>query len=133
MSPAEEREVFFQINKERLEELAHNALTKYGFKIKAFAIVCIDVDDPSWTELVDHLMPNHDWQQFRDKGGKPVLRGSVTAGICELFAQAVPDIAEAVLKDAPEGLIKAVVLGSGGASLYYIRPISGVQHNWRNN
>ncbi len=32
------------------------------------AVVAIDVDDPSWSLLVDRLMPGHDWQAIRDEG-----------------------------------------------------------------
>jgi hypothetical protein len=38
-------------------------------------IVILSVDDPHGAEIADILMPDHDWQQYRDRGEKPIARG----------------------------------------------------------
>ena len=37
----------------------------------AFAIMYIEVDS-SWRDIVDMLMPGHDWQPYRTNGGIPI-------------------------------------------------------------
>ncbi len=119
---AEAREQLFQPNKERLEHMAFKA-TKRGLVRDDFITVAIDVDDPNWTEIVDVLMPDHDWQQYRDRGEKPIARGTVMAEkIIEYLCQVVPDIAPALTSELPNGVVRAVVMADGGASVYFIEP-----------
>ncbi|HLC44397.1 MAG TPA: hypothetical protein VJK50_00940 [Patescibacteria group bacterium] len=129
----EAREAFYQLNRERLQELAHKALTARRLKPDEFLIVCIEADDPEWKDLVDLLMPNHNWQQYRDRGEKPIARGSVVPGVREYLREVVPDIADALYEELPEGVVRAVIMASGGASVYHIQPVSELQHNFRNN
>jgi|GEM_PF-3247219 len=125
----EKREKFFQLNKKRLEELAHRAINVLKINPEDFVIVCIEVDDPHWTELADYLVPNQDWQKFRDRGEIPVARGSVLSNIREFIKEMVPDITEALYRELPDGNVRAVVMGSGGASVYFIKPVIDLTYN----
>jgi hypothetical protein len=115
----QKKQVLFEQNEKRLREMAHRAFVR-GLKSHEFLIVCIDVDDPSWTGLVDALMPEADWQQFRDRGEKPVARGSVLAPVRDYLADVVPDLADGLYGALPEGIVRAVVMADRGASLYHI-------------
>ncbi len=127
MTQSEEiRQELFTLNKSRLKILAAKALDR-GLEANQFAVICIDVDDSTWTEEVDMLMPQHDWQQYRNRGERPVARGSVTKVFCDYIGEVVPGIASALLKDVPYDHVQAIVLGSGGASLYFIRPVINVK------
>jgi hypothetical protein len=96
---ADQAQLLFDVNRPRLEELAARALAK-GHTCRTCVIVCIEVDS-NWRELVDTLMPGHDWQPLRDAGDVPTARGSVgRAGLVELLSLLVPDIAQA-LKEPP--------------------------------
>ena len=123
MNKAEaERHNLFELNAVRLAQLAYKALIK-GMKPDEFAVICIDVDDPTWTDEVSILMPGHDWQQYRDRGEKPVARGNVSAEFCRYIGKVVPGIAKGMFEEVSRECIHVIVLGSGGASLYGIRPI----------
>lgn len=121
------RDVLFHGNKRRLEELAYRAIHKKKLLPEDFVIVCINANDLSWADLVEHLMPGHDWQQYRDRKEKPVARGIVYASICDYLKKAVPGIADALVGALPEGYVRAVVLDDGGASVYNIQPAPGQQ------
>lgn len=122
----EAREELFQLNKDRLEHMAFRALKK-GMSNEDFVAVCIDVDDPSWTEVVDLLMPGHNWQEYRDRGEKPVARGTAMAVINEYLSEVVPDIAPVLVGHLPTGVVRAIVMGDGGASVYQIEPFPHFQ------
>ncbi|PIS09111.1 hypothetical protein COT75_03125 [Candidatus Beckwithbacteria bacterium CG10_big_fil_rev_8_21_14_0_10_34_10] len=125
-----ERQVLFEINKERLEQLAFRAESK-GLYPDEYLVICIDVDDPTWSFVVDALMPNEDWQAIRDQGLKPVSRGIVYSEIRELLARTVPDVAS-ILQDGneiPFGKALAAVLGGGGVTIYPIDIISPFENN----
>ena len=119
---AQVRDDLFQLNIKRLEQFAFRALQK-GSRPDQFIVVCIDVDDPAWTEVVDGLMPGYDWQQYRDRGEKPVARGTAHAsGLRGYLGIAVPDIEVALTGPLPDGAARAVVMAEGGASVYFITP-----------
>jgi hypothetical protein len=115
------REEFFQLNKIQLERIAFNAINK-GNNTKDFIVIAIDVDDKYWTELVEYLIPGYDWNQFRRKGERPVARGFVDSSITEYLEKVVPDLAPALKDNLPEGSSRCIVMGSGGASVYNIKP-----------
>jgi len=117
-----ERHNLFELNVVRLAQLAYKGLNR-GMKPDEFAVICIDVDDPTWTDEVEVLMPGHDWQQYRDHGEKPIARGNVSAEFCRYIGRIVPGISKELLKDVSRDRIQVIVLGSGGASLYCIQPI----------
>lgn len=56
------------------ERLAHYA----GLNRDDVCFVLLDVDDARGAALADVLMPGHDWQQYRDRGEKPLARGLAT-------------------------------------------------------
>ena len=119
----EHRDKFFQLNKKRLQELAYRAIYVLKMNPENFVIVCIEVDDPNWTELADYLLPNQDWQKFRDRREIPVARGSVPSNIREFIKKMVPDITDALYRKLPDENVRAIVMGGGGASVYFIKPI----------
>lgn len=60
-------------NAERVEHFAARAQGRDNV-----CFVLLDVDDPRGAVLADKLMPGHDWQQYRDRGEKPLARGLAT-------------------------------------------------------
>lgn len=117
-----ERNEFYNQNEGRLAELAWKAINVRHLSTNDFAIVCIDVDDKSWTELVDELMPGYDWNQFRRKGQKPVARGIVTRSTVDYIAKVVPDIAPALKTIYPPEIACGIVMAAKGATVYGILP-----------
>ncbi|MCL4390499.1 MAG: hypothetical protein M1484_00205 [Patescibacteria group bacterium] len=128
---AETRDRFFQPQRERLEHMADRAVRK-GLSREEFVAVAIDVDDPAWTEVVEALMPDvpgSHWQEFRDKGETPVARGTARAEVLiEYLSSVVPDITPALKSELPAGMVRAIVMADGGASVYYIEPIPHFQN-----
>lgn len=117
----DKRQFFFDENKDRLAQLAYRA-TKLGVRLADFLVVCIEVDDPAWTGLVDHFMPNYDWQSIRNRGEKPIARGTVSNDLTELLANVLPSIKSSLTGPLPAGRARAVVLADGGAAVYFIVP-----------
>ncbi len=115
------RQWLFDENRQRLAELAYRALRR-GMKPVDFIIICIDVEDSEWTELVNHLMPDHDWQSIRDRGERPVARGSVTREVAEYLSKVAPAVASALSIPPPCGQVLTAVLGAGGVSIYFVKP-----------
>ena len=112
------RHEFYLLNLSALKQLYGRAVGR-GMPENEFMLVCIDVDDPAWTGLADRLMPGEDWQHYRDRGEKPVARGSVMRnGISEYLSEVVPGIAPALLEGPGEGAVHVVVMAEGGASIY---------------
>jgi hypothetical protein len=111
-------------NLERLEVLAWRAMHIRGLKPREFFVICINVDDPAWTDLAQELMPGHDWQEYRDRGETPVARGSVDrASVGGYLAHVCPAIAPALMNpDVSEKCIQVVVLDAGGAAVYEVVP-----------
>ncbi len=122
LSDNEERDFLFQLNRERLAVMAASALNK-GLKHDEFVMTLIDVDDSTWRPIVEQLMPGHDWQSYRDRGEKPISRGSAMASpLLSILSALVPDVETALTANLPEDLIKTIVMGRGGASVYLIKP-----------
>lgn len=112
-----ERETFFNLNAGRLSELAWRAVFVKNLRRNTFFIICIDYDDPAWRDLADALMPGHDWQSYRDRGERPVARGSVmTSGVGDYLKEVVPAIAAAFDLRLADDQALAVVLAAGGAT-----------------
>jgi hypothetical protein len=86
-----------------------------------FVVLCIAVDS-DWRDLVDLLMPDHDWQQYRDRGEQPVARGTVFAAVCEYLVERLPNIEQSLMEIPPAGKAKAIVLDEGGGTVYEIEP-----------
>lgn len=124
----EARDAFFQPNRERLEQMAWRALQR-GLTPEQFVTVCIDVDDPSWTEIVDLLMPGYNWQEYRDRGEKPVARGTAMASINDYLRTVVPGIETALTGPLLDGTVRAIVMAYGGVSVYFITPTPQYKNN----
>lgn len=119
----EARELFYQQNINRLEHMAFRTIKK-GLLRDQFVMVAIDVDDLSWTEIVDVLMPDHNWQEYRDRGEKPVARGSALAApLISYLSHVVPDIETALTMPLPDRVVRTIVMAEGGASVYFTEPI----------
>lgn len=67
---------FLRANIERIDHFKRR-VAELGRSGKDTIITLIDVDDPTGHGklFADMLMPDHNWQQFRDKGETPVARG----------------------------------------------------------
>ncbi len=125
---AKGRHVLMQTSAERLAQIAHRAIHVKGLKTNDFVVVCIKVDS-RWRGLVDHLMPNENWQQYRDQGMEPVARGSVFSALSDYLIKELPELKESLLEIYPDGKAKAVVLDDTGGTVYQIepKPETGVQ------
>lgn len=112
-----ERGAFWSMqDKQRMRELAARARAKEAdpaYEGQRFVVVCIDVDDSGWRRLVDHLMPGADWQQYRDRGERPVARGVVPR---DFIAKVIADLYPAAgrLRD---DVTNVVVFASGGIAI----------------
>lgn len=122
------RNELFILNKERLEQMAFRALQK-GFAPDAFVTVCIDVDDPTWTEVVECLMPNQNWQEIRDRGEKPVARGTALAELSDYISEIAPDLKTSLTGPLPDGLVRTIIMAGTGASVYFITPTPQYKNN----
>lgn len=97
----------------RMRQLAVRAKEKTAQTGKQHLVVCIDVDDPTWTDLVDMLMPGHDWNVYRNRGERPVARGVVPAApMAEVVASAYP-----AAGDVPLDRTCTLVFAAGGVSV----------------
>ena len=115
------RQEIFDDSAERLADIAYRAIHELGKDPSEIVTVAIHVDDPEWTFVADALMPGYDWQQFRDRGEKPVARGTVMGdGMCAMLSELVPSLADAIAKGPPDGHLFAFVLDGGGASVYAV-------------
>jgi hypothetical protein len=116
------REALWRLNQERLAELAWRAIHVKKLDPQDFLIVCIDVDDPAWTDLVEALMPGHDWDVYRARGEAPIARGSVLRStVGEYLAHVIPGVARKLRKPDDPG-VQVMVLAAGGGSLYLVEP-----------
>jgi hypothetical protein len=119
-TPTQIRDEFFQMNKARLEKLAFNAI-KRGESNTDFVLVAIDVDDNNWSALVESLMPGYDWNQIRDKGLKPVARGTVGVEVIDYIGKKIPSVVSVFNSSPPQDVYRCIVMASGGASIYNIK------------
>lgn len=121
-STAQERHEFALANWLRLQHFAYRALNVRGKQNDDEVVVCIKVDS-RWRYLADKLMPNADWQQYRDQGMEPVARGTASFATCRVVADMLPDLAGVLLEVPEQGMMKCVVLDEGGCTVYDINPV----------
>lgn len=108
----------YQINTDHLASMARRALGR-GLAADEILVVCIDVDDPAWTDLAEALMPEEDWQQYRDRGMVPTARGIVMAEPLQGYlSEVVPPLRDGLLDGPPDGHVLTVVMAKGGATLF---------------
>lgn len=121
MTGPELRQEIFDDSAQRLSDMAYRAIHELGKNPEDIVMVAIHVDDPEWTFVADALMPGCDWQPLRDRGEKPIARGSAMAdGICEMLSELVPDLAETIAAGPPDRHLFAFVMDGGGASVYAV-------------
>jgi len=118
------RDLLFKDAQARLEHLTFLAIKK-GVKPDEIIAMAINVDDPKWKEVVQVIMPDATekyWQDIRDKGAIPTVRGTALAeDVCGYFAEVCPAIASALLDRLPEGnQVRTVVVSDGDGSVYYV-------------
>lgn len=90
-------------------------------------IVVLNVDDPHGAVLADVLMPETDWQAFRERGEIPFARGLATRKGIEDAVTMLDEIEGEKLRNI-DG-VAAVVVDHGTVSVYEARawaPISAV-------
>lgn len=119
---AEMRDYFFQPNKDPFEHMAYKAI-KAGLASHEFILVAIDVDDPTWSDLVDKIMSGVDWRAKRDRGELKIVRSALfVENTVDYLCHVCPDITPAFINKIPDGFVRTVVLADGGASVYCVEP-----------
>jgi hypothetical protein len=89
----------------RLEARARQKQAETGLR---FAVICINMDDPVWSGLGEHLMPGHDWDQYRKRGEMPFALGVVPIDIItQVLEKTLPET------EVPAGLFTAVFSDDG--------------------
>lgn len=109
-----QRAFFHRENADRLAELRDRAFQKGA---DDFVVVCIDVNDKTWTKLVDWLMPGHDWEPYRARGETPVARGVVPRAPMEDVVKTFYPAAVKDLKTGPN-LVNVLVFAAGGVGVF---------------
>ena len=84
-----------------------------------YTLLCINVDDPWWTGLAEDLMPDENWQPYRDRGELPLARGAVTSDINAFIAEVCPDVAPLLTRKLAPHQVRIAIL-SFGVSIYQI-------------
>ena len=121
-----QRDIFFQHSRKRLTQIAYRALQQ-GHNSQDMVLTFIDVDDPTWTTIVDALMPGHNWQEYRDRGEKPMARGSAYAdGIIDVISELAPEVAAELNQEYPKDTFRTLVMGSRVVSVYLINPLESI-------
>jgi hypothetical protein len=120
MTGDEMRQEIFDDSAQRLADMAHRAVHVLGHAPADIVTVAIHVDDPDWTDLAETLMPGADWQSYRDRGEKPIARGTAMAGVANYIAHVCPTLAESIHTGPPDGHLFAFVMDGGGASVYAV-------------
>ena len=122
MNPVDKfRDEIFNDSAVRLSEKAHRAIAVLGLDPSEVVTVAIHVDDQAWRDVVDALMPDEDWQQYRDRGEMPIARGSVRSeGLLDYISVVAPAVSRVVAKPAPPGHLYALVMAGGGVTIYTV-------------
>ena len=105
----------FEINTDRIEHFKRRQVER-GMTAEQIVIVLLNVDDVHGGEIANILMPNHDWQEIRDRGEIPVARGLATrAGIQSILDRFDTDAADK-LRDMTK--LAVVVVDYGVAEIF---------------
>ncbi len=100
------------------ERVAHfkNRLVERGMTAEQAVIVLLNVDDFHGGSIAEMLMPEHNWQEFRDRGEVPFARGlAMREGIQEALATFDAEAA-AKLEDVTN--VAVVVVDHGVAEVF---------------
>lgn len=116
------RNALFNSNFNWFQAKAHQMIEEEHYLAAEICLVLIDVDDTEWTFMVEKLMPGNDaeWQEWRDKGARPVARGVVNWQLAQILVRVAPDLKEAVDKGPDVGFLFAFVMAGGGVSVYQV-------------
>jgi len=118
---ADRRNNLLSSNMTRLQHIAYRGLAVRNWKNDEFIIVMIEVDS-QWRALADRLVPNENWQNYRDQGLEPFAQGSASWATCNVIAKLLPNIADVVMEKPSDGMIKAIVLTDDGGTVFEIEP-----------
>lgn len=102
-----------------IDRVAHfkNRMAERGLLADQVVIVLVNADDVNGGSLADALMPNTNWQQFRDQGQVPFARGLVDRpGIQELLATFDKEAAEKL--QTMSGIPAVVIVDHGVAEVF---------------
>ncbi len=99
-------------------------VTELGRSGADTVITLVDADDPVGGILADNLVPNCDWQQFRDRGEMPIARGLAEKDAIHDFLK-VAGFDEAAAELQGTDQLRIVVITEGIALALDARPYPG--------
>lgn len=77
----------FEMNADRVQHFK-GRIQERGLSAEQFLIVLLNVDDLHGGPIAELLMPNHNWQEYRDRGEVPYARGlAQRSGIQEIIGK----------------------------------------------
>lgn len=105
-----------QVNSDRVEHFKRR-VDELGMTANQVVIVLLNVDDMYGGALADVLMPDHNWQEIRDRGEIPFARGLATRqGMQESLRMF--DAAAAGKLESLEHRLAVVVVDHGVAEVF---------------
>jgi hypothetical protein len=114
------RDLIFRDSVPHFVHLAKQAVIA-GRTTEEFIVLCVDVDDPTWGELINDALPKFDWQKFRDRGERPMARGTVEATTFRKYLKSIlPDVGICLDNKPSPDKFHVCVLAMGGATLYFL-------------
>ncbi|HEU0050797.1 MAG TPA: hypothetical protein VFQ60_01945 [Patescibacteria group bacterium] len=125
-APHPTRHVLFEKNKTDLAGMAYDAL-QHGHTNTTCMLACIDMDDKNWRPLVNHLIPDYDWN-FHERRSlcAPVLCVITVSldyqGLSRMLVRMLPELASILSLPPPAGHFRVAVLGDCGISIYHVIP-----------
>lgn len=119
---AQQRDRMFQLFDSKLAAMAHQMIRVNGLHRSQFVMACIKVDS-QWRYIVDELMPNHDWDEYRMTGQEPVALATATYRLCEILSARIPSLRRHLMEVPEEHMVKVLVLDESGVTIYEIFPV----------
>lgn len=109
----------FQANAERIQHFKQR-VEELGRSGEDTVVTLLNVDDPMGNILADFLMPEYDWQRYRDAGEVPVARGlAAKDGILTFLQEAGYTIAAQELADTND--LRVLVMDAEVALILDVR------------
>ena len=105
----------FEINAERIAYFT-TRINERNLSSSDVVILIANVNDMYGGELADILMPDHDWQQYRNKGQIPFARGLVDRSFIQDFLAEFDTKASLKLEESTE--ISVTVVDYGVAEIF---------------
>jgi hypothetical protein len=113
----------FEAQHDRIKHFTKRAV-ELGYTNKDLVIVLINVDTEFGRPLAEMLMPDHDWQQYRDKGEIPFARGLAGREGVQAYLDAGDKLTAAEDLKLIEGLA-VVVIDCEVAAVFYAETVEG--------